>query len=82
MVACIEKNHDFVRLLIKSEADVNSKDCVRFYQSLVDNFDSFVCSSFQDGLSCLHLKETLESPDIVQLLIDNGAIVDNPTDVH
>ena len=35
----------------------------------------------QDGLSCLHMKETLESPDIVQLLIDKGANVDNPTDV-
>jgi len=35
----------------------------------------------QDGLSCLHLKETLESPDIVQLLIDKGADFDNLTDV-
>ena len=35
----------------------------------------------QAGLSCLHLKETLESPDIVQLLIDKGADVDNLTDV-
>ena len=28
------------------------------------------------------MKETLESPDIVQLLIDKGADVDNPTDVR
>lgn len=49
------------------------------------NVVNLVCQNLailQDGLSCLHLKETLESPDIVQLLIDKGADVDNPTDVR
>ena len=49
------------------------------------NVENLVCQNLailQDGLSCLHLKETLESPDIVQLLIDKGANVDNPTDVR
>ena len=40
------------------------------------------CGSMQDGLSCLHYKATLESPDIVQLLIDKGAEVDNLADVR
>jgi len=33
MLACKEKNYDFVRIMIEHTASVNSKDCVSFISS-------------------------------------------------
>ena len=82
MLACKEKNFEFVRLLVEHTADVNTKDCVSDFKTVIWRNYSSNLAILQDGFSCLHLKETLESPDIVQLLIDKGADVDNPTDVR
>ena len=83
MLACKEKNYEFVRLLVEHTADVNTKGCVSVSKTIQceKNYSSNLVI-LQDGFSCLHLKETLESPDVVQLLIDKGADVDNPTDVR
>ena len=84
MLACLEKAHDFVRVLLENGADPNAKDCVSgtlIYILLAEYKSVNTHHSLQDGLSCLHYKATLESPDIVQLLVDKGAKVDNLADV-
>ena len=85
MVACLEKAYDFVRILLENGADADAKDCVSGTFPLAicqQNACSNQHNSVQEGLSCLHYKATLESPDIVQLLVDRGAKVDNLADVR
>lgn len=53
--------------------------CSTLSHSLINIFIHYFLS--QDGLCCLHYRQTVECPEIVQLLIEKGASVDISTEV-